>query len=87
MIPRKLLILDTERTGLDYENDKIIEIGIVELRDNVLTQNHFHEYINPEIVISISAQKVHGITNEFLLDKPTFNNIAQKFLDFIKMTL
>ena len=64
------LILDTETTGLDYENDKIIEIGIVELIDNVLTQNYFHEYINPNIDISISAQKVHGITNEFLLDKP-----------------
>ena len=78
------LILDTETTGLDYENDKIIEIGIVELIDNVLTQNYFHEYINPNIDISISAQKVPGITNEFLLDKPIFSNIAQRFLDFIK---
>ena len=56
----------------------------MELIDNVLTQNYFHEYINPNIDISISAQKVHGITNEFLLDKPTFNNIAQRFLDFVK---
>ena len=78
------LILDTETTGLDYENDKIIEIGVVELRDNILTQNYFHEYINPNIDISISAQKVHGLSSEFLSDKPTFNNIAQRFLDFIK---
>ena len=84
MEQERKLILDTETTGLDYENDKIIEIGIVELRDNVLTQNYFHEYINPKIDISLSAQKVHGIANEFLLDKPTFNHIAQKFLDFIK---
>ena len=84
MIQERKLILDTETTGLDYENDKIIEIGIVELIDNVLTQNYFHEYINPNIDISISAQKVHGLSSEFLLDKPTFNNIAQRFLDFIK---
>ena len=78
------LILDTETTGLDFEEDKIIEIGIVELKDNVLTQNYFHEYINPKKDINLSAQKVHGISNEFLMDKPDFNSVAQKFLDFIK---
>ena len=81
---KRKLILDTETTGLNFSNDKIIEIGIVELIDNVLTQNYFHEYINPEIDISLSAQKVHGISNEFLIGKPTFNNIAKKFLDFIQ---
>ena len=81
------LILDTETTGLDYNEDKIIEIGIVELRDNVLTQNYFHEYINPNKDKSISAKKIHGISNEFLMDKPDFNSVAQKFLDFIKSTL
>ena len=81
---RRKLILDTETTGLDFDNDKLIEIGIVELIDNVLTQNYFHEYINPEIDISLSAQKVHGISNEFLIGKPTFQKIAKKFLDFIK---
>jgi len=78
------LILDTETTGLSFENDRIIEIGVVELIDNVLTQNYFHEYINPQININLSAQKIHGISNEFLIGKPTFNNIAKKFLDFIK---
>ena len=78
------LILDTETTGLDFVEDKIIEIGIVELVDNVLTQNYFHEYINPEKDISVSAQKVHGISNEFLIGKPSFNNIVNKFLDFIE---
>lgn len=81
------LILDTETTGLNSNSDKIIEIGVVELKDNVLTQNYFHEYINPERDISLSAQKVHGISNDFLLDKPTFSKIAQKFLDFIKNDL
>ena len=81
---KRKLILDTETTGLNFYNDRIIEIGIVELVDNVLTQNYFHEYINPEMSISLSAQKVHGISNEFLIGKPTFNNIAEKFLDFIK---
>ena len=72
MLKRKL-ILDTETTGLNFYDDKVIEIGIVELIDNVLTQNYFHEYINPEMNISLSAQKVHGISNEFLIEKPTFN--------------
>ena len=84
MEQERILILDTETTGLDFNFDKIIEIGIVELVDNVLTQNYFHEYINPEKDISVSAQKIHGISNDFLLDKPVFNNVAQKFLDFIK---
>ena len=81
---KRKLILDTETTGLNFDSDKIIEIGIVELIDNVITQNYFHEYINPEIDISLSAQKVHGISNEFLIGKPTFSKIAKKFLDFIK---
>ena len=78
------LILDTETTGLSFDIDKIIEIGIVELKDNVLTQNYFHEYINPEKEISLSAQKIHGISDEFLTEKPVFSKIAQKLLDFIK---
>ena len=81
---KRKLILDTETTGLNFYDDRIIEIGIVELIDNVLTQNYFHEYINPEMNISLSAQKVHGISNEFLVEKPTFNKIVKKFLDFIK---
>ena len=83
MLKRKL-ILDTETTGLNFSNDRIIEIGIVELIDNVLTQNYFHQYINPEMEISLSAQKVHGISNEFLIGKPTFNNVVKEFLEFIQ---
>ena len=81
---KRKLILDTETTGLNFYNDKIIELGIVELIDNVITQNYFHEYINPEMDISLSAQKVHGISNKFLVGKPTFSEIAKKFLEFIK---
>ena len=84
MEQKRILVLDTETTGLDFGSDRIIEIGIIELKDNVITQNYFHEYINPEKKISLSAQKIHGISNEFLIDKPTFNSIAQKFLKFIK---
>ena len=84
MEQKRILVLDTETTGSDFVSDRIIEIGIVELKDNVITQNYFHEYVNPEKNISLSAQKIHGITNEFLIDKPTFNSIAQKFLKFIK---
>ena len=84
MKEERKLILDTETTGLNFEEDKLIEIGIVELKDNILTQNYFHEYINPKRDISLSAQKIHGISNEFLIDKPIFSGIAQKLLDFIR---
>ncbi len=80
----RILILDTETTGLNYDVHKIIEIGIIELKDNILTQKRFHEYINPQQDISLSAQKIHGISNEFLINKPTFCEIAPKFLNFIK---
>ena len=63
----RILILDTETTGLNYDVHKIIEIGIIELKDNILTQKRFHEYINPQQDISLSAQKIHGISNEFLI--------------------
>ena len=80
----RILILDTETTGLNVEDDRIIEIGIVELHDNILTTNFFHEYINPQKEISLTAQNIHGISNEFLTSKPLFHEIVQKFLDFIK---
>ena len=84
MEKERKLVLDTETAGLDFNEDKIIEIGVVELKENILTQNYFHEYINPIKDISLSAKKIHGISNEYLKDKPTFNNIAQKLIDFIK---
>jgi len=78
------IILDTETTGLEPEKGhRIIEIGAVELIDRQLTGNHFQCYLNPERDIEEGALEVHGITQEFLKDKPLFAEIARDFLDFV----
>lgn len=78
------IILDTETTGLDpQQGHRIIEIGCVELVDRRLTGNHYHQYINPDREVEAGAIQVHGITNEFLADKPLFSAIAQAFLEFV----
>ena len=78
------LVLDTETTGLDFDNgDKIVEIGIVELENHIETGNFFHCYLNPERESSKEALKVHGLTSEFLSDKPKFEDIADEFIKFI----
>jgi len=78
------IVLDTETTGLDPKaGHKLIEIGCVELLDRRLTGNNFHQYINPGRVVDAGAIEVHGITNEFLADKPPFAEIAQAFLDYV----
>lgn len=77
------LILDTETTGLDFYSDKIIEIGIVELIDGIRTNNNFHRYINPQKIINHEAQKIHGLTNDFLKRKQLFSEICNSFLNFI----
>jgi len=78
------IVLDTETTGLEHEQGhRIIEIGCVELIDRKLTGRHYHVYINPEREIDEGAQEVHGISSEFLADKPVFAQIAREFLDFI----
>jgi DNA polymerase-3 subunit epsilon len=80
----RLIVLDTETTGLSAENgDRIIEIGCVELLNRKITGNHFHHYLNPERDSHEDALKVHGISDEFLRDKPKFDTIAAAFLDFI----
>ena len=79
------IVLDTETTGIDpKEGHRIIEIGCVEVVNRRLTGNHFHVYINPGRHIEQEAIEVHGITNEFLADKPTFAQVAQEFVNFIK---
>lgn len=79
------IVLDTETTGLEVsQGHRIIEIGCVELQNRRLTGNHFHRYINPQREIDQGAIEVHGITNDFLADKPLFENIAGDFLDFIR---
>lgn len=78
------IVLDTETTGLDpAAGHRIIEIGCVELRERRLTGENFHVYIKPEREIDAGALEVHGITNEFLADKPLFAAVQQRFLDFV----
>lgn len=79
------IVLDTETTGLSPEaGDRIIEIGCVELLNRKLTGNTFHCYLNPQRDIHEDAIKVHGISNEFLQDKPLFIHVVQEFLAFVK---
>lgn len=79
------IVLDTETTGLQLsEGHRIIEIGCIELVNRKITTNRFHQYINPERLIDDGAHAVHGITNQFLEDKPKFKDIAQALMDFIK---
>lgn len=79
------IFLDTETTGLYPEHGhRIIEIAAVEMIQRRPTNNHFHVYLNPEREIDPAAQEVHGITLEFLQDKPLFEAIADDFVTFIK---
>lgn len=78
------ICFDTETTGLNPETgDRIVEIGAVELINHIPTGNIFHEYINPEREVPEEVVKVHGLTTEFLADKPKFYEIAQKWVDFV----
>jgi DNA polymerase III subunit epsilon len=78
------IILDTETTGLDpAKGDRVVEIGAVELLNHLPTGRTFHVYINPERDMPPEAEAVHGLSSKFLADKPTFDKIAQEFLDFI----
>jgi DNA polymerase-3 subunit epsilon len=78
------IILDTETTGIRVEDGhRIIEIGCVEMIDRKLTGRHFHYYINPEREVEVGALAVHGISNDFLKDKPYFRTLVKEFMDFI----
>lgn len=79
------IILDTETTGLEpREGHRIIEIGCVEMVKRRITRNHYHQYINPERVVDEGAIEVHGITNEYLADKPLFARVVDDFLEFVR---
>jgi len=79
------IVLDTETTGLEpTAGHRIIEIGCVELVDRRLTRNNFHQYLRPDREIDRGAVDVHGITDEFLRDKPRFADIAGDFLDYVR---
>jgi DNA polymerase-3 subunit epsilon len=80
----RLIVLDTETTGLSAEGgDRIIEIGCVELLNRKLSGNNLHYYLNPERDSHEDALRVHGISNEFLRDKPKFAAIADELLDYL----
>ncbi len=79
------VVLDTETTGIGAEKGhRIIEIGCVELIDRKLTGRHYHQYVNPQRSSDEEAVGVHGITDEFLADKPVFAQVAQAFYEFIE---
>jgi DNA polymerase-3 subunit epsilon len=81
----RIVVLDTETTGLNpQEGHRIIEIGCVELVKRRLTGKRFHVYINPDRIIDEGAIAVHGITNQFLDDKPHFEQIVEDFIEFIR---
>ena len=78
------LVLDTETTGFDPESgDRIVEIGAVELYNHMPTGNTYHQYINPQRDMPQDAFEVHGLSEEFLRDKPVFAEIAEAFLEFV----
>ena len=79
------IVLDTETTGLNAKlGDRIIEIGCIEILSRRITERHFHAYVNPERDIEDGAAKVHGMTREFLADKPRFAEVAGDFLEHIR---
>lgn len=84
------IILDTETTGMNtaggpiYLGHRIIEIGCVEVINRKLTGNHYHVYIKPDWLVDPEAIQVHGITDAFLADKPSFSQIANDFIEFIR---
>lgn len=79
------IVLDTETTGLEtQQNHRIIEIGCVEMVDRRLTGNNFHQYLQPDRQIDAGAISVHGITNEFLEDKPRFADIVEDLISYLQ---
>ena len=82
--PRQV-VLDTETTGLNAKlGDRVIEIGCIEMRSRRVTDNHFHQYVNPERKSEEGAARVHGIADEFLADKPKFAEIAKQFVEYVR---
>ena len=79
------IILDTETTGLDaFDGDRIVEIGCVELVNSIATGRTWHCYLNPERDVPEQAFKVHGLSTDFLSDKPLFEERADAFLEFVE---
>ena len=84
LISDRQIVLDTETTGLEpSQGHKIIEIGCVEMINRRLTGNNYHQYLQPDREIDEGAQAVHGISNEFLADKPRFSDIVKDFIEYL----
>ena len=82
---KKLIVLDTETTGLEVEQGhRIVEVGAVALADRKRTDLHFHSYLNPQRSIDEEAEKVHGLSIERLSNEPEFSEIAESFLEFVE---
>jgi len=78
------LIIDTETSGLDFDKDRIIEVGCLELIEGIFTGNKFHQYYKPdEIEISSESEKIHGLSNKFLAEFPTFEDEIEEFMAFV----
>lgn len=78
------IVLDTETTGLDpFSGHRLVEIGCIEIVNHIRTGNHFHTYLNPERDMPREAENIHGLSGEFLKDKPLFKHVARSFLEFI----
>lgn len=79
------IVLDTETTGLNARlGDRVIEIGCVELLSRNVTDRHFHTYVDPQRDVDEGASRIHGLTREFLSDKPKFGDVAKEFVDYIQ---
>lgn len=82
---KRQIILDTETTGLEWQNgDRLIEIGCVEMVGRKRTGRQLHRFVNPEREVPEGAVAIHGITTEFLADKPKFRDVAAEFVDFVR---
>lgn len=81
----RLIILDTETTGINpLEGHRIVEVGCVEMVNRQLTGRNFHVYINPQMIMEQEVINIHGLTNEFLANKPLFADIVDDFIEFIR---
>ena len=82
---KRQIILDTETTGIETsDGHRVIEIGCVEMVNRRLTGRNFHQYLNPERAVDAGAVEVHGLSNDFLADKPRFEEVVDDFLDFVR---
>lgn len=81
----RLVMLDTETTGLSARlGDRVVEIGCIEILDRRVTENRFHAYLNPGRASDEGAERIHGLTSEFLADKPRFSEVGKDFLDYVR---